>query len=270
MSTTTVSKPQRVRHEIKIRRLRVEAIEQLGNSLKRITFSGDDLDSFNSAGFDDHIKVFFPNGQGELNLPQIGDKGIFFAEGVSRPDVREYTPTGIDLAAARLSLEFALHDAGPATSWAKTAKIGDEIGIAGPRSSLVLPTDKATYVLMGDETALPAIRRRLTELPAHAKAFVIAEIDAEADQAPLPSAAQVDVLWVYRQGKAAASEAFMLPAVQTLALPKEDVQVWIACERAQARLLREWFLEQGWSKADVHYASYWNKGEAAYHEPHED
>ena len=268
--SSSQTKLQRVRHDIKIRRLRVEHIEDLSASLKRFTFSGDDLGSFNSASFDDHLKAFFPNAAGELNLPQVGDKGVVFPEGVAKPAVREYTPTGIDLVGERLALEFAIHDAGPATSWAKTAQVGDEIGIAGPRGSIVLPMDLQHYVLIGDETALPAIRRRLSELPASASAQVIAEVNGSVDEVALPSAASVHAVWVHRNGKAAASEAFMLPALDGLNLPKTDVQVWIACEREQARQLREWFLANGWDKDAVRYASYWNKGTAAYHEPHED
>ena len=116
------SQLQRVRHDIKIRRLRVEKIEDLSASLKRFTFSGDDLDSFASASFDDHLKAFFPNAAGELHLPQVGEKGVVFPEGVVKPAVREYTPTGIDLIGKRLALEFAIHDAGPATSWRKPRK----------------------------------------------------------------------------------------------------------------------------------------------------
>lgn len=264
------SQLQRVRHDIKIRRLRVEQIEDLSASLKRFTFSGDDLDSFASASFDDHLKAFFPNAAGELHLPQVGEKGVVFPEGVAKPAVREYTPTGIDLAGKRLALEFAIHDAGPATSWAQTAQVGDEIGIAGPRGSIVLPMDLQHYILVGDETALPAIRRRLGELPASANVYVIAEVNGVADETALPSAATVSATWVHRAGKAAASEAFMLPVLANLQLPQADVQVWIACEREQARQIREWFLEQGWDKHAVRYASYWNKGTAAYHEPHED
>ena len=130
--------------------------------------------------------------------------------------------------------------------------------------------DLQHYILIGDETALPAIRRRLGELPASANVHVIAEVNGAADETALPSAANVSATWVHRAGKAAASEAFMLPVLADLQLPKADVQVWIACEREQARQIREWFLEQGWDKHTVRYASYWNKGTAAYHEPHED
>ena len=130
--------------------------------------------------------------------------------------------------------------------------------------------DLQHHILIGDETALPAIRRRLDELPASANAHVIAEVNGAADETALPSAANVSATWVYRAGKAAASEAFMLPVLADLQLPQADVQVWIACEREQARQIREWFLAQGWDKHAVRYASYWNKGTAAYHEPHEE
>lgn len=266
---STKNKPQRIRYDIKIRRLQVAHIEDLSLSLRAITFTGEALDSFQSDGFDDHIKVFFPNADGQLVLPQIGEKGVSYPEGVERPAVREYTPTGIDLVGQTLRLEFAIHDAGPATTWAKNVQPGQEIAIAGPRGALVLPMEVNQYVLIGDETALPAIRRRLNELPEGSTAYVFAEIDSEADEVPLPSAAAVNVVWAYRRGAAATSAHFLLEQVQQAVLPKEDVQVWIGCEREQVRALREWFWENGWDKDDVKHASYWNKGTAAYHEPHD-
>ena len=266
---STTHKPQRIRYAIKVRRLTVSHIEDLSASLRAITFSADDLQDFQSDGFDDHITVFFPHADGQLVLPQIGEKGVSFPEGAIKPAVREYTPTGIDIANNRLRLEFAIHDAGPATTWAKQVKIGEQIGIAGPRSALVLPMDAKDYVLIGDETALPAIRRRLSQLPAGVTAHVFAEIDSEVDQVPLPSAAQVKVVWAYRRGAEATSAHFLLQEVQKATLPKTDVQVWMGCEREQVRALREWFCENGWDKEDVKHASYWNKGVAAYHEPHD-
>lgn len=266
---STTNKPQRIRYDIKIRRLQVVHIEDLSASLRAITFTGEDLDTFQSDGFDDHIKVFFPDANGQLVLPQIGEKGVSYPEGVEKPAVREYTPTGIDCVGQTLRLEFAIHDAGPATTWAKNVQIGAEIGIAGPRSALVLPMEVNHYVLIGDETALPAIRRRLSQLPATASAYVFAEINSEADEVPLPSAAAVKVVWAYRRGAAATSAHFLLEQVTQTNLPQQDVQVWIGCEREQVRALREWFWGNGWDKDDVKHASYWNKGTVAYHEPHD-
>lgn len=57
-------------------------------------------------------------------------------------------------------IDFALHDAGPATSWARHARPGDLLDIAGPEGSRVVSAARRRCLLIGNETALPAIGRR--------------------------------------------------------------------------------------------------------------
>jgi NADPH-dependent ferric siderophore reductase len=80
---------------------------------------------------------------------------------------RDFTPRHYDQAARELTVEFALHATGAA--WARQAAPGQVAVIAGPRGSMIIPMDYAWHVLAGDATALPAIRRRLEELPAGRK-----------------------------------------------------------------------------------------------------
>ncbi len=70
-------------------------------------------------------------------------------------------------------VDFVIHDDGPATNWAATAKVGSVLGVAGPRGSSVISTDGiGLHLLIGDETALPAIARSLGgTLPANTSAW---------------------------------------------------------------------------------------------------
>ena len=71
--------------------------------------------------------------------------------------MRDYTPRRHDAEAGTLEIDFALHEAGPATQWAEQAKVGDLLGVGGPRGSFIVPTDFDWHLLIGDDTALPAI-----------------------------------------------------------------------------------------------------------------
>src|ERR1700723_2816322 len=53
--------PRRVRHEPRRRSLTIKRAEKIAAHMIRITLTGD-LDGFTSLGFDDHVKLFFPDG----------------------------------------------------------------------------------------------------------------------------------------------------------------------------------------------------------------
>ena len=129
MSETHLRLPRRVRHELKFRRARVEAVEQLTPALKRIVLSGEELEGFFSPGFDDHVKIF-PALRGQaVVLPTIGPNGPVFAE--PKPTARDYTPRAFDAANRRLTIDFAVGHGGPATAWAEDAQVGVELLAVG-------------------------------------------------------------------------------------------------------------------------------------------
>lgn len=112
MSTSLQAQPvagpriERIRHELKRRTLRVEGSDRPTPHMLQLTLAGDDLADFVSLGFDDHVKLVLPTASGE-------------------PERRDYTPRRYDAEARTLAIDFAVHDAGPATRWALDAKPGD-------------------------------------------------------------------------------------------------------------------------------------------------
>ncbi|MBT9512166.1 MAG: siderophore-interacting protein [Acidovorax sp.] len=247
---------ERIRHPLQARHLQVVRRTPVSPGFVRLTLSGPELAGFASAGFDDHLKLMLPQpGQERPALPTLQDGRPVFVG--PRPVLRDYTPARYDGAAGELDLEVALHDAGPASDWAANAFVGQWVGIAGPRGSLVIPTGFDWHWLIGDETALPAIARRLTELPAHTAATVRIQVRNPADQRVLPSAAQVDLQWV---------EA--LPAaVEGLALPPGAGYIWAAGEYSEMAAVRRAVLAKpGVDAKRMRIAAYWKRGVADHHE----
>lgn len=264
---------ERLRHDNKPRLLQVLRVQAVTPGLLRVTLGGEDLRGFTSAAHDDHIKVFFPApGQDKPPLPSPGaPRGAAFPPGVARPAARDYTPRRFDASANELDLEFVLHGDGPAASWAEQAQPGQWLGIAGPRGSLVVSDSFDWYLLIGDETALPAIARRLEELPAGARAFVVVEIGAASERQSFASRATIDTRWVERAGEEAGTGALLLRAVAALTLPAGNGYAWVAAESGSARRLRQHLLDQrGFSRERVKAAGYWRRGEAGAHETHID
>ncbi len=263
---------ERVRHPLKMRLLTVTRVERIAGLLARITFTGEDLQDFVSASFDDHVKVFFPADPALAPvLPTAGPDGIKFPEGVPRPAARDYTPRRFDTARQELEIDFVLHGDGPASTWAEQARPGQQLGIGGPRGSFVVPKAFDWHVLIGDETALPAIARRLEELPATAQALVLIEVPAQANEIPLPTSAKATVRWLHRNGTAPGYSTLLLEAARDLALPQGEGYVWIAAESSTAKAVREIMVAQhGIDKSRIRAASYWKRGAVAVHESHDD
>ena len=127
-NTETTAIMQRVRHEFRARHVQLLAREQISPGFIRLTVGGPELQGFVSAGFDDHSKLILPQaGQEKPNLPQIID-GRPHIEG-ARPEMRDYTPINYDAARNTLQLEFAVHGTGPAVEWARSAPLGQWLGV---------------------------------------------------------------------------------------------------------------------------------------------
>ena len=263
--------PRRVRHELRFRQLTVKTVERVTPHLIRVTLTGDDLAGFHSPGFDDHAKIFFPDAAtGKLTLPTAGPEGpVWPASG--RPTMRDYTPRRHDAKAGTLEIDFALHDAGPATQWAEQAKPGDILGVGGPRGSFIVPTEFDWHLLIGDDTALPAISRRLAELPAGARAVVLAEVDSEADEIPFDTKAELTLRWVHRRGTEPGLSPVLLDALKAMQLPAGDFHAWVGCESAIAKALRAHLVgERGANPKWTRASGYWRRGAIATHDTHDE
>ena len=235
-SPTTLRRVERVRHELKRRTLTVTHVEQLTPNFRRITFTDESLGDFVSASFDDHIKVFVDDAR------------------------RDYTPRSFDNAARELVIEFALHGEGPAAEWAARAAPGHTLEIGGPKGSLIVPLDYDWHLLVGDETAFPAVARRLEQLPAGAKAIAVLQAADTADRREFKSAANVGLTWV-------ATDAELLSAVRALALPAGAGYAWCAGEAAcMAALRRELVDVKGHPRESIRAAAYWKRGATGHHE----
>ena len=256
---------RRERHSVTIRRVQVAQVQRLTPHMLRITVKGDELHGFATSGFDDHVKLMFPDADGRLDIPTLNEQGMLPVP--LRDAMRDYTPHSYDAAARTLQLDFALHEAGPATAWALKAQPGQQLGIAGPRGSMVVPMAFDGYLLIGDDTALPAIDRRLQELPAGSQAIAIIEVDSADDEVQLKTAATLQLHWVHRNGDAGGQPDRLLQALEQAHAPAGDYHVWIAAESAVARALRAAVISlygatPQWTKA----AAYWRRGSAAAHE----
>lgn len=240
-STVSARRVQRVRHELRRRDVQVAAVQPLGPGFVSITFASETLADFVSDSFDDHVKFVFTDARGELVL-------------------RDYTPRRFDRDRGELTIEFALHGHGPVADWARNARVGQSAGVGGPRGSMIVPTDYDWHLLAGDASALPAIHRRLEELPATTRAIVLLQIADPADRRPLTSAAHLDLQWVESSDE-------WLEALRALKLPDGAGYAWCAGEASVMAETRQILLaEKRHPREDLKVAAYWKQGAANHHE----
>jgi len=110
------------------------------------------------------------------------------------------------------------------------------------------------------EFALPAVARRLEELPAGTRAIVRLAVADPADRRTLASAASLDLQWLD-------SDDALLAATRALALPPGEGYAWCAAEAASAAALRRVLVdEKGHDRHAIRAAAYWKRGAAAHHE----
>lgn len=240
----------RIRRETHRRALTVAAVTDITPRMRRITLAGDELRGFESSSYDDHVKLLFP----------LAD-----ADALSR----NITPRRFDPEGRTLDVDIALHD-GPIGHWASDVTVGSPAWVGGPRGSYVVPMDFDWYLLIGDETALPAIGRRLEELPVGARAFVIAEVTDAAEEQTFASRATTDIAWLHRGAATPGTTTSLRAAVARLALPSGDGYVWAACESDAARDLRADLIARGVRRDWLRVSAYWKRDAADVHETFND
>ncbi len=164
-------------------RATVTAVERVSPVFVRITFGGPDLDGFGTPGrtLDQRIKLIFPAASGALPALSTADANWYQAwlalPEDERGSMRTYSIRHLTVdadGATAVSVDFVLHlepgGTGPASTWASRASVGDELLIIGPRRGRFDgggieydPGLAREVMLVGDETAAPAIARILED-----------------------------------------------------------------------------------------------------------
>lgn len=254
---------ERVRHEPKYRLAEVVRAERVTPLMARITFTDPSFAEFPSLSYDDHVKIFISAAGADPVLPVPGPNGVEWPAGAPKPEGRDYTPRSFDKEKRELVIDFVLHEGGVAAEWAANAKPGDRLGIGGPRGSFVVRNDLDFYVLIGDETALPAIGRRIEELPAGTNVQALVEVAEAAERQTFDTKANLSLTWVDRS-----TGATLIDAAKAIALPPGRGYIFIAGEASTSTALREHFIGQGHDPDLIKAAGYWRRGEADFDDGH--
>ncbi len=222
------------------RRVIVESVEDLTPTYRRVRLSGD-FASFDSAGADDHLRIFFVPADAAIEAP----------EQLREYPSREYTP--VAWTPDSLALDFVVHGTGPASDWAAKAEAGIGAMIGGPRGSLVIEGRPDWWLLAGDRTALPAIRRFLAQVAPGVPVDVIVVAEDAGEEQELDSAGELGVTWVR-------SLEELVAALDGVPIRDGDGFAFVAAEQSVVKPGRDYLQRRGIEIARAVVKGYWRSG----------
>ncbi|TDB76437.1 siderophore-interacting protein [Micromonospora sp. KC723] len=229
--------------------------------LIRLVLGGEELAGLPVGEHTDHyVKLIFaPEG---VTYPHPTDLATIKREFPAEqwPRLRAYTVRAFDPLAGELTIDVVHHgDEGLAGPWAARLHPGDEVRFVGPGGAYAPDPTADWHLLVGDESALPAIGAALERLPVGAPAAVLVEVHGPADEQPLPSPGAVALTWLHR-GDRPVGEA-LVAAVRALEFPTGRVHAFVHGEATFVKELRRLLrVERGVPREALSISGYWRRG----------
>jgi NADPH-dependent ferric siderophore reductase len=168
---------------------------------------------------------------------------------------RRYTIRQLRAESGQIDLDVLLHGSGPGSAWAAAAVPGDEVEFQGPRGKLQLvPAD--WHLLVGDESALPAVAAICEALPGGEPAVAILEVDEPADELPIAA----ETHWVHRASRPAGGADMLTEALDGFSLPAGAGHAYLMGETRAMVVLRALLEARGMAHGSIFVKGYWNLG----------
>jgi NADPH-dependent ferric siderophore reductase len=253
----------RVRREPpSFRRVEVRRTTSLTPRLLRVTFGGADLAGFELRQPAASVRLLLPPpGETSLVIPAWNGNEFLRADG-TRPTIRTYTPRRFDPDRQELDLDIVVHEHGNVPAWAVDAAPGAQAGISGPGRGYEIDAAAGSFVLAGDESAIPAISQLLEHLPPEVATSVLIEV-AQADaRHELPHHPGATIQWLDLPVDASPGAA-LVAAIVAMDVSELDAggRVWAAGEAAAMQAIRRHlFEERGLTRAQAVVRGYWKQG----------
>lgn len=238
----------------------VVAAQPVSDAFVRVTFAGG-LERFRPIGPDDFVYVLLPPpGRRDLPIDASFRWTDYYAMAEDdRPVGAYYTVRRFRMDVGELDCDVYLHDpAGHVSRWAPHASPGDVAALWGPRTAWHPPASTTDWLLVADETGLPAAAAVLEQRPAGMPARVFVEAATDAEQVPLPCGDSVEITWLGRDGREAGTTEVLADAVRQAAPPSATTYAWGGAEsRAMTAVRRYLRHEVGLAKERVSMTPYW-------------
>ena len=228
-----------------------------------VVLEGEDLNNFKNAEVGDNNKLLIPaKGVKTVVFPAHGAAGSTQNEAAAAV-MRTYTLRNLNLEKQEMTIEFVAHgEDGPASAWAISAEIGDQLGVMMKKKDKKIFQRADWYLFAGDHTALPVISVLLESMQDEAIGEVLIEVQGPEDVMELKHPAGVNVVWLFNQTPGQGS---CLPEVFRWAkLPSQGTKFLFAAAESQAIIEIQHFLraQPALSRNEWKAYSYWKLGQS--------
>lgn len=228
--------------------------------LVRATVTVEDTALFDAPGL--HLRLMLPATPGRAPVwPKMGPNGApIWPQGDDRLHDRYITIRRTRPEMGELDLDVVSHGEGLISGWASGAEIGAQIGSMGPVGETALP-EARDYLMIADQTGLPAVARLLETIPAGASGQVICEAESEQDLRGYLPETEFAVTAI----PSAAFSADMQAFVGGVLRPGQTGNALFLGEFSDAQALRKVFKATlGLGKGEQLSVAYWRRGEAGF------
>lgn len=243
------------------RRVAVKTIEDLTPRMRRFVLGGPELSGFELPEPAASVRVLLPPPGHDTIVMPTWTGNEFELPGGDRAPIRTFTPRRFEPDPPELTIDVVLHEGGAASDWAHEALPGTETAVSGPGRGYDIETDAATYLLAGDETAIPAISQLLEVIPHTIEVDVHVEIAHASAQLDLPPHPMAEVHWHVAASGARPGDGFVT-AIEGLGEIPEAV--WVAGEAAAVQRIRTHLSEvRDRPRSSNTVRGYWKHGRSA-------
>lgn len=229
--------------------------------LRRVVLGGDGLRSIECGQFTDHyVKILFP--VPGVDYPEPFDLGLIreTMPAEHRPVLRTYTVRRWSPDVPEMWIDVVTHgDTGIAGPWAERVQPGETVRFLGPGGAHAPDPTVDWHLLVGDESALPAIAATLEALPEGAVVRAFIEVADEYERQELETRAKGEITWLSRGAEPVGAR--LVTAVREHPFDPGTVQAFVHGEAGFVRELRRHLrVERGLPKAALSISGYWRTG----------
>ena len=238
----------------------VERVEQLTPRMVRVVLGGPGLDGFAPLpDTDQYVNAQFVPDGAPYSPPFEVDEARALPAG-QRPVGRRYTVRWWDADAGQLALDFVTHgDEGIAGRWAQAARPGDRLQFLGPSGGFTPDPEADWYLMVGDESALPAIGASIERIPEGRPVVAVLVVDGAAHELALTSPGDLRVTWLHRSGEADSTDR-LVALLRGLELPEGRVHGFVHGEAGETRAVRRHLLgERAIPAEQLSISPYWRR-----------